>query len=112
MDDQEQELERKLERALDALVWGRRQPDFSSNDRTKLLSDVTDARIELWELSPIAKGHGYIALYMKKKPGPRKGAGSPRFNDQPPPATIASLPAAIGHEGVMTRLSGDHARPV
>lgn len=49
MDDQEQELERKLERALDALVWGRRQPDFSSNDRTKLLSDVTDARIELWE---------------------------------------------------------------
>jgi hypothetical protein len=49
MDDQEQELERKLERALDALVWGRRQPDFSSDDRTKLLSDVTDARIELWE---------------------------------------------------------------
>ena len=43
------ELERKLERALDALVWGRRQPDFSNDDRTKLLSDVTDARIELWE---------------------------------------------------------------
>ena len=49
MDDQEKELERKLERALDALVWGRRQPDFSNDDRTKLLSDVTDARIELWE---------------------------------------------------------------
>jgi hypothetical protein len=49
MDDQEKELERKLERALDALVWGRRQPDFSNDDRSKLLSDVTDARIELWE---------------------------------------------------------------
>jgi hypothetical protein len=49
MDDQEKELELKLERALDALVLGRRQPDFSSDDRTKLLSDVTDARIELWE---------------------------------------------------------------
>jgi hypothetical protein len=49
MDDQEKELERKLERALDALVWGRRQPDFSDDDRTKLLSDVTDARIELWK---------------------------------------------------------------
>ena len=49
MGDQEKELELKLERALDALVWGRRQPDFSSDDRMKLLSDVTDARIELWE---------------------------------------------------------------
>jgi hypothetical protein len=49
MDDQEKELERKLERALDALLWGRRQPDFRNDDRTKLLSDVTDARIELWE---------------------------------------------------------------
>jgi hypothetical protein len=49
MDDQEKELERKLERALDALVWGRRQPDFNNDARTKLLSDVTDARIELWE---------------------------------------------------------------
>jgi hypothetical protein len=46
IDDQEKELERKLERALDALVWGRRQPDFSSDDRTKLLTDVTDARIK------------------------------------------------------------------
>jgi hypothetical protein len=36
MDDQEKELERKLERALDALVWGRRQPDFSNDDRTEL----------------------------------------------------------------------------
>jgi hypothetical protein len=49
MDDQEKELEQKLERALDALVWGRREPDFTNDDRAKLLSDVTDARIELWE---------------------------------------------------------------
>ena len=49
MDDQEKQLERKLERALDALVWGRQQPDFRNDDRIKLLSDVTDARIELWE---------------------------------------------------------------
>ena len=49
MDDQEKELERKLERALAAFVWGRQQPDFSSDDRAKLLSNVTDARIELWE---------------------------------------------------------------
>jgi hypothetical protein len=42
---------------------------------------------------------------MKKKPGPRKGADSPCFNDQPPPATIASLPAAIGHQGLMTHIA-------
>ena len=58
MDDQEKELERKLERALDALVWGRRQSDFSNDDRTKLLSDVTDARIELWEWPKIADDSG------------------------------------------------------
>src|ERR1700730_15935625 len=73
MDDQEQELERKLERALDALVWGRRQPDFSSNDRTKLLSDVTDARIELWEYHrSAASSHGGRRSGLQGFAGPRR----------------------------------------
>jgi hypothetical protein len=42
---------------------------------------------------------------MKKKPRPRKGADSTCFNDQPPPATIASLPAAICHQGLMTHIA-------